>query len=68
MLIDQLATKPEIIRVPVEGGKPEVIADLSSANKLTGMIDTWFCLAPDGFPCGAALAPLVRIYAMDWVD
>ncbi len=38
----------EIVRISLKDGKAETAVDLSAFTKLTGRIDTWFALAPDG--------------------
>jgi len=40
--------KPEILRISLKDGKVETAVDLSAFSKLTGRVDTWFDLAPDG--------------------
>jgi Tol biopolymer transport system component len=39
---------PEILRISLADDKVETAVDLSAFSKLTGHIDTWFTLAPDG--------------------
>jgi Tol biopolymer transport system component len=40
--------QPEILRISLKDAKAETAVDLSSFAKLTGRIDTWFTVAPDG--------------------
>jgi Tol biopolymer transport system component len=40
--------QPEILRISLKDAQAETAVDLSSFAKLTGRIDTWFALAPDG--------------------
>jgi len=43
-----LGRQPEIVRVPMNGGPTEEVVNLTSLSKLSGRIETWFTLAPDG--------------------
>ncbi len=40
--------QPEILRISLKDGKTETAVDLSTFTKLSGRINTWFTLAPDG--------------------
>ncbi|HEY0797418.1 MAG TPA: hypothetical protein VGD64_16715 [Acidisarcina sp.] len=40
--------RTEIIRVPATGGEAENVVSLDFLGRLSGHLDTWFCVAPDG--------------------
>lgn len=43
-----MGDRPEILRIAVRNGEAETAVDLSSFAGLSGFINTWFALAPDG--------------------
>jgi len=58
--------RPEIVRVPLRGGRVQALVDLSSLSKLSGKFDSWFCLTPDGSLLLTRLLNSSDIYAVNW--
>jgi Tol biopolymer transport system component len=60
--------KPGIVRVSLRDGKLEPTVDLSEFSKLTGTINTWFSLAPDGSMIFLRVLATDEIYAFDYTN
>lgn len=63
-----IGDKPEIVRVPVGAGKEQSVVDLRSFGDLTGSVDAWFTLAPDGSILLLRTNDQPEIYALNWTE
>lgn len=60
--------QPEILRISVNDAKVETAVDLRSFTALTGRIDTWFALAPDGSIIFSRELSANEIYSLAYSD
>jgi WD40 repeat protein len=60
--------KPDILRISLSSGNTESVVDLSSFNKLTGDVDTWFGLAPGGSIIFMRSLEQTEIYALRYQE
>jgi Tol biopolymer transport system component len=58
--------QPEILRVSVKDAAVETVVDLRSFTALTGHIDTWFSLAPDGSIVFMREISSNEVYSLAW--
>jgi len=58
--------QPEILRVSVKDAAVETVVDLRFFTALTGHIDTWFALAPDGSIVFMREISSNEIYSLTW--
>lgn len=59
---------PEILRISLKDAKAETAVDLRSFAALTGRIDTWFTLAPDGSIIFSRQMGANEVYSLSYSD
>lgn len=60
--------RPKIIRIGIEGGRVESVVDLSSLSQMSGSIDSWFGITPDGSILLSHKQDAAEIYALSFVE
>lgn len=60
--------RPQVMRIPLHGGKMTAAVDLSDFSKLSGRVDTWFTVTPDNSILFVRMVDRDEIYAVHYAE